>query len=214
MDTDYLKLMLVTNRQTDDLGSYLAFIEQCLIGGVTSVQLREKSPRSEQLLADAGQLKLLLDRYQIPLIINDNVDLAIELDAAGVHLGQSDGCPETARARLGQDKIIGLSLESEEDLLTSNQLPVSYTAASAVFATASKSNLRKLWGLAGLRELAERCRHPVIAIGGIDLTNAADVAAAGAAGIAVIGALHQADDPAVAASRLCRSFEGGAHAYR
>jgi len=209
MHNNYLKLMLITNRQTNDLSHYLDFIEHCVLGGITSVQLREKKLPAPDLIIMAEKLKLLLDRYNVPLIINDNVDLTVNVDASGVHLGQTDGSPIAARERLGTEKIIGLSLESEEDLLRANALPVDYAAASAVFSTANKHNIRKLWGTSGLATLASTCVHPVIAIGGIDLTNASAVITAGAAGIAVIGVLHQAENPEATAFDLLRLVNGG-----
>lgn len=200
-----LQLMLVTHRQSMDLNAYLSFIEQCVIGGVTSVQLREKNYSPDDLHHFAIALKALLDRYQVPLIINDNVELALSIDAAGVHLGQSDGCVIQARQRLGEDKLIGVSIESLADLAKSHSQPIDYVAASAVFPTATKTNVRTHWGLDGLSLLKAQTSLPLIAIGGITLDNTADVMAAGADGIAVIGALHQASRPEHVARQL-RTF--------
>ena len=202
MANDYLKLMLVTQRQSRELTEYLAFIEQCVLGGVSCVQLREKNASQVFLSTFAHQLKALLDNYAVPLIINDNVALAHEIDAHGVHLGQSDGCPFQARERLGDSKIIGVSIESYEGLQLSNEQPIDYVAASAVFATTNKNNLRTIWGLDGLQVLATHAKHPLIAIGGINVSNTTAVLSAGACGIAVIGSLHQAENPKDAAIAL------------
>ncbi|CDZ77996.1 Thiamine-phosphate synthase [Legionella massiliensis] len=205
MTTEIYKLILVTHRQAQPLDAYLQFIEKCVTSGVSSVQLREKDASPFFLLDYASRLKKLLDQYQIPLIINDNLELALEIDAHGVHLGQTDGSPALARARLGPDKCIGLSIESEDDLTRANACEVDYVAASAVFPSSHKTNLRTIWGLDGLQSLAKRSIHPLIAIGGINQQNLGKVMAAGAQGVAVIGALHEADNPAAMAAEL-RSF--------
>lgn len=195
MNKDYLKLMLVTQRQSNDVDSYLEFIEQCLTGGVTCVQLREKHTPYDIVYPFAKQLKALCLHHHVPLIINDNVDLAVAIDADGVHLGQSDTKINAARLRLGTKKIIGLSLEAESQLENANSSAVNYVAASAVFSTVNKTNLQKLWGLTGLSWVVEQSEHPVIAIGGITLTNIREIMQAGASGAAVIGALHTAENP-------------------
>lgn len=206
-----LKFMLVTHRQSRALGAYLTFIEQCVLGGVTSVQLREKGYSPCELRAFALALKALLDNYHIPLIINDNVELALDMDAAGVHLGQSDGCVMQARERLGSDKYIGVSLESLDDLANSHHQPIDYVAASAVFKTATKTNVRTHWGLDGVTRLKAQTSFPLIAIGGITLDNTAEVIAAGADGIAVIAALHEATEPQQVAQQLKRLISRNRH---
>lgn len=207
MAPEYLKLMLITQWQTQDVQTYLDFVEQCLQGGVTSVQLREKNCSFPVLYDFAVRLKILCQQYGVPLIINDLLDLAIDLDAEGLHLGQSDTAIEVARHRLGKDKIIGLSLESEEQLLAANASSVNYVAASAVFATTNKTNLRKLWGLSGLSMIASQSTHPVIAIGGITTATVSAVIKAGASGVAVIGALHDCENPAQMAQQLLEGLK-------
>ncbi|WP_028388567.1 thiamine phosphate synthase [Legionella fairfieldensis] len=207
MIAQFYKLILVTHRQDMSVADYLAFVEKCLVGGVTSVQLREKNATPAFLLDYAYRLKTLLDTYRIPLIINDNLDLALEIDAHGVHLGQTDGSPCWARERLGAHQCIGLSLETEEDLQRANEVQVTYVAASAVFPTSNKHNIRTTWGLKGVEYLAKRSKHPLIAIGGINQENVQDVVAAGAQGIAIIGALHDAPDPTRTAFNLRQLIE-------
>ncbi len=202
MKNDFYKLMLVTHRKDIPVSAYLDFIKACAASGTSSVQLREKNA-SDDFLFDLGmRLKSVLDPYNVPLIVNDNVDLAIRLDAAGVHLGQTDGDPVAARAALGPDKIIGVSIEYLEELETANTMPLDYVAASAVFDTVNKSNLKTLWGLDGVRMLSERSKHPLMGIGGIHHGNAGDVIKAGAKGVAVIGALHDAQNPNEASRSL------------
>jgi thiamine-phosphate pyrophosphorylase len=202
MTADLYKLILVTHRQEQPLTEYLKFIEKCLSSGVSSVQLREKGAAPSFLWDYALRLKSLLVSYKIPLIINDDIELARAIDADGVHLGQTDGSPFDARERLGAGKWIGLSIETEDDLERANACQVDYVAASAVFPSANKSNLRTLWGIDGLRDLVKRSKHPLIAIGGINRQNLAEVMAAGAEGCAVIGALHEAVFPAAMAAEL------------
>ncbi len=195
MREDFYKLILVTHRQQMPLPDYLRFVEVCAMSGVTSVQLREKEASSEFLFEFGRHLKTLLDPLNVPLVINDNVDLALRLQASGVHLGQTDGCPLMARERLGHDKIIGVSLDCEEDLERANTLPLTYVAAGSVFETKNKSNIRRVWGLEDLQALSRHSKYPLVGIGGIDQGNAASVLHAGAQGIAVVGAIHDAIDP-------------------
>ncbi|MDX1837011.1 thiamine phosphate synthase [Legionella taurinensis] len=202
MTVPFYQLMLVTHRQACALDDYLRFVETCARAGVTSVQLREKDASAAFLFRFAVKLKALLSPLHIPLIINDHVDLALAVNADGVHLGADDGCPKKARKQLGTHRIIGLSLESMADLVKANQVDVDYVAASAVFPTANKTNVRRHWGIDGLHGLAKQSRHPLIGIGGIHAGNLKAVIGAGAKGAAVIGAIHDAPDPVLAIQTL------------
>lgn len=204
MPHEFYKLMLVTHRLNTPLPEYLNFIKKCLCSGVSSVQLREKSATAAFKLEFAQQLKQLLAPYQIPLIINDDVELAQAVNAEGLHLGQSDANPKRARDILGKARFIGLSIESETELELANHYDLDYVAASAVFPSEHKRNLKTIWGLDGLTSLCQKSHHPMIAIGGIDQHNAEQVIQTGAQGIAVIGALHQAKDPEKMATTLRR----------
>lgn len=195
MNTDFYKLMLVTHRQDASISQYLDFIKLCINSGVTSVQLREKNTDAEFKLKFAMQLKNLLDSCAIPLIINDDVELALKIDADGIHLGQSDTSVEVARKMLGTHKYIGLSIETEHELEKANTYDLNYVAASAIFPSQHKTNLKTIWGISGLDILCKQSKHPVIGIGGINQDNLAQVMQAGADGVAVIGALHQAQNP-------------------
>ncbi|WP_019217837.1 thiamine phosphate synthase [Legionella tunisiensis] len=208
MAVPFYKLMLVTHRESCSLAEYLVFIEQCVSAGVSAVQLREKNASPAFLLEFASKLKTLLDHYNIPLIINDDLELALAVNAQGLHLGQTDGSPQLARQRLGPGKFLGLSIETEDDLQRANQYVVDYVAASAVFPTQHKKNIRTIWGVDGLHSLSLRSTHPIIGIGGIDQHNVNEVMAAGAKGIAIIGALHKAENPALMAATLRQLIEG------
>jgi thiamine-phosphate pyrophosphorylase len=199
---DPLRLILVTHRQQTPLPEYLEFIRLCVASGITAVQLREKNATPEFLYEFGLPLKRTLSEFQVPLIINDYLQVAQALDAEGVHLGQTDGDSVHVRATLGEEKIIGLSIESSKQLHQANLLPISYVAASAVFASRNKSDTKTLWGLTGLSEFVKKSKHPVVAIGGINHTNAHDALKTGIAGIAVIDAIHQASAPDLAVRAL------------
>lgn len=206
-----LKLCLVTHQQHHSLDNYEQFIRQAVHGGVTMVQLRNKGePALVRELARA--LTRLLRPMNVPLIINDDVDFALELDADGVHLGQSDRPPEEARRMLGTDKIIGLSIETIEQLEQANQLDcIDYIGASAVFPSQTKTDCKTIWGLEGLKKIVTMSKHPVVAIGGINTDNARDVMQTGAAGLAVVSAIHEHKQPDLAAMQLIREINKGEH---
>lgn len=190
----YYSLTLVTNKQNSPLHDYLKFIHSCAKAGVTAVQLREKNMSYAALIEFGEEIQKILIPLNIPLIINDNVELAIALNAAGVHLGQTDHCPQKARTQLGSEKIIGVSIDSLANLHEANQLPINYVGIGSIFPTQNKANVATIWGTAGLKQAAALSTHPVVAIGGINERNAPDVISAGANGIAAIGAFHNAID--------------------
>ena len=197
-----LRLCLITNIR-EDLTSYAQLIRKAIKGGVTMVQLREKDTDLEEVKNKALFLKEILQPFKVPLIINDFVELAAQVDADGVHIGNQDMSAKKARAILGPNKIIGVSIESFEDLANANnQADISYVTASAVFPSSTKPDCKTIWGLNNLQKLASKSTHPMTAIGGITTSNAGEVFNAGACGIAVIGALHDADDPCKEAEKL------------
>ncbi len=207
MITDHLKLCLVTHIEDTPFCLYEQFILQAIAGGVTSIQLREKSKNKQEISTIALRLKQLLNHSKIPLIVNDHIDIAKEVDADGIHLGQSDYSPLDARKILGNNKIIGWSIESLAQLEIANQLTcIDYVGASAIFPSKSKSNCKTIWGLNGLRKISSLSKHPVVAIGGINQNNIRNVIASGASGAAVISAIHDHDDPEMAARNLISNF--------
>lgn len=198
-----LKLCLVTHVDAYSQTSYERLIQQAIKGGVTSVQLRQKSDQIEDVRDMAITLLSILRPLGVPLFINDNVVLAKEINADGVHLGPSDMPPVEARQILGSDKIIGLSIETFDQLEHANQLVcIDYVAASAIFPSKTKRDCKKIWGLAGLKSIAQQSKHPVIAIGGINITNIRDVMMNGAFGVAVVSAIHDEAKPERMASAL------------
>ncbi len=211
MNNQQLKLCLVTHFDASEQSftAYTHFLQQAIAGGVTMVQLRIKRQLTSEITQFARQIKAILALRNIPLIINDYVMLAEEVQAEGVHLGQSDMPPLTAREKLGPEKMIGWSIETFEQLLVANELScIDYVAASAVFKSQTKTDCKTLWGLEGLKQIVKLSRHPVVAIGGINHLNAGQVMACGVSGIAVVSAIHDAADPKLAAQQLRQSLEG------
>jgi thiamine-phosphate pyrophosphorylase len=201
--TKSLQLCLVTHFPRQSFEHYKNFLLQAISGGVTSVQLRDKEASFTEMHRLALELKTLLSPLNIPLIINDQVAIAQLVDAAGVHIGQSDESPVHTRKRLSLNKWIGLSIESLDDLTIANQLNcIDYVGASAVFPSQTKPDCKTLWGLDGLKMLTQQSKHPVVAIGGITINTIESVVACGVCGVAVVGALHNQPNPKQSASDL------------
>jgi thiamine-phosphate pyrophosphorylase len=208
MKKSFLQLTLVTNKGNIPTVSYLNFIEVCIKAGITCVQLREKSLPKKDLLDFGNSLKCLLDLYNVPLIVNDDIDLCIKLSAFGVHLGQSDTDVTKARSALGTDKIIGLSVNTIEQIQNSLTLPIDYIGVGAIFPTHNKPDVETIWGLNGLKDAYLISSHPIVAIGGIDENNIFSVINSGADGIAAIGVFHQAADPFLTTKNLIKIIMG------
>jgi thiamine-phosphate pyrophosphorylase len=151
---------------------------------------------------EAGRIKELLEPYKVPLIINDRVDVAVACGAEGVHIGQEDMPYEVVRKIMGEKAIIGLSVETWEDVVASQKLDVSYVGISPVFATPTKTDTKGAWGLEGLARIRAFSRHPLVAIGGINESNVREIVVAGVECIAVVSAICAAPDPEAVASRL------------
>ena len=166
------------------------------------VQLREKTADTRTFLERAFALKRLLQSTGVPLIINDRVDIALAVDADGVHLGQSDMPVTIARQLLGPDKIIGLSVETLEQIKEANTLDVDYVGISPVFSTPTKTDTHTPFGLDGTRQAVALSKHPTIGIGGINASNIATIRATGLDGVAVVSAIMSAPDPEWAAKQL------------
>ena len=202
MRKEDLKLYLVTDRPLS-LGRDIDWIvEEAVKGGATMVQLREKDCSTREFIELAAKLKETLKPLGVPLLINDRVDVALAVDADGVHIGQSDMPYETARKLLGPDKIIGLSVENMDDIRVANGLDVDYVAISPVYSTHTKTDTAAPFGLDGLREAVKLSVHPTVAIGGMNMKTAKDVMACGTDGIAVVSAIVSADSPCEAARNL------------
>ena len=180
---------------------------QSVKGGVSCVQLREKNISTRLFVSEAQRIKKLLEPYQIPLIINDRIDVALACGAEGVHIGQEDMPYAIARKLMGRKAIIGLSVETWEDVEDSRKLDVDYIGVSPVFATPTKTDTKGAWGLEGLAKIKKFSRHPVVAIGGLNESNVRETVLAGADCVAVVSALCAASDPEAAARKLSNIIE-------
>ena len=208
---DALKLYLVTDRNLSLGRSLEEVVSEAVKGGVTIVQLREKEASTGEFVALARRLMSILKPLGIPLIINDRVDVALAVDADGVHIGQSDMAYEDARRLLGPDKIIGLSVESLEDLEAANALDVDYVGISPVYGTPTKTDTAEPFGLEGLRKAVDISVHPTVAIGGMNARTIGEVMEAGADGVAVVSAICSAEDISKAAKELKAIVETAAN---
>jgi thiamine-phosphate pyrophosphorylase len=173
-----------------------------LEGGITLLQLREKNAPLPQLLEVGGEIRDLCREYHVPFIVNDRIDVAMLLDADGVHVGQEDIPCRLARRLLGSDKLIGVSASTLEEARMAAQDGADYIGVGAIYATATKGDAGEPIGTSLITEIAELLQIPQVGIGGIRLDNAAAVIEAGADGIAVVSAITQSGDPAAAARKL------------
>lgn len=199
------KLYLVTDEQ-QDVTTLIHVVREAVAGGVTMVQIREKHAGIRAFLERAQALKSVLQGSNVPLIINDRIDVALAIGADGVHLGQSDMPVEYARKLLGPDKILGLSIETNQQLIDVNQQPVDYIGLSAIFASKTKQDTTTEWGIDGLTATLRKTSLPVVAIGGINMSNIHDVAATGVHGVALVSAICHAQNPKLAAQLIHKSL--------
>ena len=197
-------LYLVTDRTLCGAKRLEDVVIQAVRGGVSYVQLREKEISTRAFVEEALRIKKILAPRKIPLIINDRVDVALAGNADGVHIGQEDMPYATVRKLLGPRAIIGLSVETWDDVVAGENLDVSYIGVSPVFATPTKTDTKGVWGVKGLSRIKAFSRHPLVAIGGIHEANIREVIEAGAPCIAVVSAICSSPDPETAAGRLAR----------
>ena len=186
-------LYAVTDRHWLDGETLYSQVEKTLEGGTTFVQLREKELDEEHFLEEAKEIKKLCAKYNVPFVINDNVEIALEMDADGVHVGQSDMEAGDVRAKLGPDKIIGVSAQTVEQALLAQERGADYLGVGAVFHTDSKADAADV-NHETLKAICEAVDIPVIAIGGISKDNVGELAGSGICGIAVISAIFAEKD--------------------
>lgn len=197
-----LSLYLVTDRPCAKGRDIAQIAIDAVKGGATIVQLREKDCSTDEFVRLAKKLKESLAPYHVPLIINDRIDVALAVDAEGVHIGQSDMPYDIARRLLGPDKIIGLSVENMREVEECESLDVDYIGISPVFATPTKTDTSLPFGLEGTKEALKRCGHRAVAIGGMNLKTVTDVMRCGVEGVAVVSAIVSAESPEKAAKEL------------
>ena len=196
-------LYLVTDDNISDKKNIFEIVKLAVKGGVTMVQLREKKLSTKDFIEKAFELKKILNPFKVPLIINDNVEVALAVKADGIHIGQNDMSFEKVRMLVPESMIIGLSVETMEQAIEAEKYDADYLGVSPVFPTFTKINFNeKPWGLEGLKKLKSFSKHKLVAIGGINNTNAADVIKAGADGLAVVSAICSSSEPESAAKNL------------
>ena len=199
-------LYLITNSDGRSEENFLETVALACEGGVTLVQLREKEKSGLEYYELAMKVKSVTDRYGIPLIIDDRVDIALAIGAAGVHLGQSDLPIAAARAVIGPDKIIGATAKTMEQALAAEAGGADYLGVGAIYPTTTKV-ITVLTPVATLSDIAKNARIPVVAIGGLNAGNLDVLRGSGANGIAVVTAIMNSLNPKEAASELRRLAE-------
>ena len=193
MNREALRLYLVTNRYQDSLESFLKKVEKACRSGVTIVQLREKNLTTNQYYQLAKQVKEITDAYQVPLIIDDRLDVCLAVDAAGLHIGDDELPVSVARQVLGPDKILGVTAKTVKRALEAEEGGANYLGTGAIFPTTTKENA-PITLISTLKTICQRVAIPVVAIGGLTSENIDQLIGTGIAGVAVVRDLMQAED--------------------
>ena len=193
MNREALRLYLVTNRYQDSLESFLEKVEMACRSGVTIVQLREKNLTTNQYYQLAKQVKEITDAYQVPLIIDDRLDVCLAVDAAGLHIGDDELPVSVTRQVLGPDKILGVTAKTVKRALEAEEGGANYLGTGAIFPTTTKENA-PITLISTLKTICQRVAIPVVAIGGLTSENIDQLIGTGIAGVAVVRDLMQAED--------------------
>ena len=193
MNREALRLYLVTNRYQDSLESFLEKIETACRSGVTIIQLREKNLTTNQYYQLAKQVKKITDAYQLPLIIDDRLDVCLAVDAVGLHIGDDELPVSVARKVLGPDKILGVTAKTVKRALEAEEGGADYLGTGAIFPTTTKENA-PITLISTLKAICQRVAIPVVAIGGLTSENIDQLVDTGIAGVAVVRDLMQAED--------------------
>ncbi|MBS5371408.1 MAG: thiamine phosphate synthase [Coprobacillus cateniformis] len=196
-----MQLYLVTDRHWLKAHSLYEDVEAAINGGVTCVQLREKHLNHQLFVQEAKELKELCNQNQIPLIINDNVEVMLEVDADGIHVGQSDMQAQDVRKLIGSDKVLGVSVQTVEQAITAQNAGADYLGVGAVFPTGTKDDAIEV-DLATLQDICQHVDIPIVAIGGINQENLLQLKGSGIDGIAVVSAIMAAEDIIEATKQL------------
>lgn len=199
-----LSLYLVTDK-SDDVEKFLKTIEEGIKGGVSVVQIREKTADTLDFYNLALKVKEITTKYDVPLIINDRVDVALAIDAEGVHVGQSDMPCDVTRRLVGPNKIVGVSAATIDEAKKAEKDGADYIGSGAVFPTATKDDAPKITKK-DLKEIVNSINIPVVAIGGITLENAHELSDTGIAGLSVVSAIMSSDNPKKSSEELLKIF--------
>lgn len=195
-------LYAVTDRSWVGAQTLMEQVESALKGGATCIQLREKHLSEERFLEEALEMKALCQNYHVPLIINDNVEIAMKCKADGVHVGQSDMQAGNVRAMVGSDMIIGVSARSVEQALAAEAAGADYLGVGAVFSTTTKPDARAV-SHSVVKQICEAVKIPVVAIGGIDRENLLELSGSGVDGVALVSAIFGAQNIEAECRTLC-----------
>lgn len=202
---EMLKLYLVTDRKwlngrklTDDL-------EKAILGGVTTIQLREKNLSNEEFISIAKEVKKVCQKYHIPLIINDNLEVALATNSDGIHIGQNDIPASIVRKQIGPDKILGVSVHNLKEAFQAKIDGADYVGVGAIFSTETKNDATNVT-LDSLKKICDNIDLPVVAIGGINLDNISKLKDINIAGIAVVSAIMKANDITATSGQLVREL--------
>lgn len=193
MNREALRLYLVTNRYQDSLENFLEKVETACRSGVTIIQLREKNLTTNQYYQLAKQVKEITDAYQVPLIIDDRLDVCLAVDAAGLHIGDDELPVSVARKVLGPEKILGVTAKTVKRALEAETSGADYLGTGAIFPTTTKENA-PITLISTLKTICQTVAIPVVAIGGLTSENIDQLAETGIAGVAVVRDLMQAED--------------------
>ena len=193
MNREALRLYLVTNRYQDSLESFLEKVETACRSGVTIIQLREKNLTTNQYYQLAKQVKEITDAYQVPLIIDDRLDVCLAVDAAGLHIGDDELPVSVARQVLGPDKILGVTAKTVKRALEAEEGGANYLGTGAIFPTTTKENA-PITLISTLKTICQKVAIPVVAIGGLTSENIDQLIGTGIAGVAVVRDLMLAED--------------------
>ena len=193
MNREALRLYLVTNRYQDSVESFLEKVETACRSGVTIVQLREKNLTTNQYYQLAKEVKEITDAYQVPLIIDDRLDVCLAVDAAGLHIGDDELPVSVARQVLGPEKILGVTAKTVKRALEAEEGGANYLGTGAIFPTTTKENA-PITLISTLKTICQRVAIPVVAIGGLTSENIDQLIGTGIAGVAVVRDLMQAED--------------------
>ncbi|EHI97851.1 Thiamine-phosphate pyrophosphorylase [Clostridium sp. DL-VIII] len=202
---DY-SIYLVTDRDLMSTETLEEAVEQAIIGGCTLIQLREKDCSSLDFYSTAVKVKEITDKYNVPLIINDRLDIALAVDAAGVHVGQSDMPAAIVRKIIGEDKIIGVSTGSLEQALKAQKDGADYLGVGAMYATGTKKDANPT-SMKELKKIRENVSIPIVVIGGINKVTARDFKGIGIDGLAIVSAIIAQKDIAEAAKEISEIFK-------
>ncbi len=193
MNREALRLYLVTNRYQDSLENFLRKVETTCRSGVTIIQLREKNLTTNQYYQLAKQVKEITDAYQVPLIIDDRLDICLAVDAAGLHIGDDELPVSVARKVLGPEKILGVTSKTVKRALEAEEGGADYLGTGAIFPTRTKENA-PITLISTLKTICQTVAIPVVAIGGLTSENIDQLVDTGIAGVAVVRDLMQAED--------------------